>query len=159
MLSWMAGRGTGAGRLPHDHLGDRIRGAASPFHNHKHSEKCAQQKLTPLKCCARPASMEHFKCPSEVGLPHRYPEQLATSFWLPQKCKNKKMGTGVPPVFAFSTKLSKNSGRYRRPYKKMQHLLLCPFWRGVASFFVFFRLFCPPHVNLEMVRQVRFSAN
>ena len=31
--------------------------------------------------------MEHFKCPSGVGLPHRYPEQLATPFWLPQKCK------------------------------------------------------------------------
>ena len=30
----------------------------------QHSEKCVQQKLTPLKCCACPSSMEHFKCPS-----------------------------------------------------------------------------------------------
>ena len=35
----------------------------------QHSEKCVQQKLTPLKCCARPSSMEHFKCPSGVELP------------------------------------------------------------------------------------------
>ena len=55
----------------------------------QHSEKRVQQNLTPLKCCARPSSMEHLKCPSGVVLPHRYPEQLATPLWLPQKCKNK----------------------------------------------------------------------
>ena len=108
----------------------------------QHSKTCVQQKLTTLKCCARPSSMEHFKCTSGVGLPHRYPEHLATPFWLPQKCKKKKKGTGVPPVFAFSTK---NSGRYRRPYKKMPHLLFCPFWRCFfplffASFSSFFAL-------------------
>ena len=56
----------------------------------QHSEKCVQQKITPLKCCPRPSSMEHFKCPSGVGLPHRYPEQLATPFWLRKNAKKKK---------------------------------------------------------------------
>ena len=78
LLSWMAGR-AGAGHLPSDRLGDRIRG----------SKVRIQQKLTPLKCCARPSSMVHFKCPSGVGLPHRYPEQLATPFLATAKMQKK----------------------------------------------------------------------
>ena len=127
-LSWMAGRGAGAGRLPSDHLGDRIRcihpikGCVHVQERRQHSEKCAYKitKIYSIRVLHPPIIDGALQMSVGDRTPHRYPEQLATSFWLLQKCKKiKKMGTGIPPVFAFSTKLSKNSVRYRRPYTKM----------------------------------------
>ena len=125
-----------AGRLERDvcRLIDRIRG----------SKVRIQQKLTPLKCCARPSSMEHFKCPlgsdSLIGTRAAGHPFLATA-----KMQKKKMGTGVPPVFTFRPNFP-TTRAYRRPYKKMENLLFCPFGRLFffgASFCLFFVLFYP----------------
>ena len=46
--------------------------------------------------------------------PSSVPRAPGHPFLATAKMQKKKKGTGVPPVFAFSIKLSKNSGRYRR---------------------------------------------
>ena len=94
LISWMAGRGAGAGRLPFYHLGDRIRClhlikglCTRPGRGDSISKSAYNKKLLHKVLCP-PSS----KCPSGAGFPHRYPEQLATPFWLPQKCKKKGGG-------------------------------------------------------------------
>ena len=131
----------------------KIRVVYTSRERRQHSEKCVP-KLTPLKCCALPSSMEHFKCPSGVGLPIGTKSSWPPLFGYRKNAVKKKMGTGVPPVFAFSTKLSKNSGRCRRPYKKMENLLFLSIWEGgfiplFCLFFVIFYegLFSPPGYN------------
>ena len=132
LLSWMAGR-AGAGRLPSDRLGDR--------------KVRIQQKLTPLRCCARPSSMEHFKCPSGVGPPHRYPEQLATPFWLLQKCKKWGGVLVFHQSLLFRSNFPKTQAAIGDHTRKWKIDLFCSFWTFFwplfCLFFILFRPFLP----------------
>ena len=127
LLSWMAGRGAGAGRLPSDHLGDRLRSNNTFRERRQHSEKCVQQKLTPLKCCARPSSMEHFKCPSGSRTPSSVPRAAGHPILATAKMQKKKA-----LVFHRSLHFRPNFPKTRAAIGdhtiKWKICFFCPFW-------------------------------
>ena len=90
VLSWMAGR-AGAGRLPSDRRGDGIRG----------SKVRIQQKVTPLKFCARPSSMEHFKCSVGGRTPSSVPRAAGHPLLATAKMQKKKNGYWCPTYLCF----------------------------------------------------------
>ena len=80
--------------------------------------------------------------PVGVGLPHRYPEQLATFFFGSRKLQ-RNMGTGVQPVqnSLFAPNFSK-SGRHPRPGKwEICFFVLFGDYFFLAFFFLAFCLF------------------
>ena len=126
LFSWMTGRGAGARPLPFDHLWGRIRGATPTLHNHSQSTAA---KNGPIKVL-RPSTHHRGRSSNarRAGLPHRYPEQLATSFLAPENCKKYGYWFSTGPKLTFCTKLFK----IRPPSAtigKCKISFFFPFWR------------------------------
>ena len=81
----------------------------------------------------------------EGGFPHRYPWQLVTPFLATAKMQKKKWVLVFHRSLLFRPNFPKNSGRYRRPYKKMEILLaiLEGFFFVLPLFCLFFVIFYP----------------
>ena len=97
--------------------------------------------------------------PVWVGLPHRYPEQLATSFLAPENCKEIWVLVFDRPKTCFLYQTFQNQAAIR-DHRKMENLLFCPFWSVLLLFWLFFfflpfafsGLFHPPGRALGAVK-------
>ena len=126
LFSWMAGRGTGARPLPSDH----------------HSQSTAANN-DPVKVL-RPST--HYRWRSSnarrVGLPHRYPEQLATPFLASENCTEIWVLVFDRSKTYFLYQTFQNQAAIR-DHRKMEHLLFCPFWINFFCLLPFQVFFCP----------------
>ena len=98
----------------------------------QHIEKCVQQKL--LNKMLRPPIIDGaLQMPVRGRTPHRYPEQLATPFWLPQKCK-KKNGYWCSTGLCFFDQTRSAVSDHTRKWKIC---FFCPFGRFVFFYLLF----------------------
>ena len=97
--------------------------------------------MVPLKYCARPPIIDGgLQMPVGVGLPHRYPEQLATPFLATAKLQKKNWVLEFDrSTTYFVCQTLQNQAQSATIYRKMEDLLFCAF--GVCFFYgLFFAL-------------------
>ena len=133
----MAGRGAGTGPLPSDHP---IRGCVQPRERRQRSKKCVQQKMTPLKYCARPTIIDGgVQMPVGGRTPPSVPRAAGHPLFGYRKIAKKNwVWCSTGPQLTFCTKLAK-PGRNQRPYigkwKFCFFVLFGPFFFFVCLFF------------------------